>query len=98
MAVAEQAYRAGEVVEVPAQSVEGEDGGVELSAGRLLVAVDALVTGGGDQGYVAFWRGKGGGVPVHPADAARHRPEVGRRRLTPGHSPGARAWPDALGA
>jgi hypothetical protein len=29
VAVAEQAYPAGEVVEVPAQSVEGDDGGVE---------------------------------------------------------------------
>ncbi len=41
MAVAEQAYRAGEVVEVPAQSVQGDNGGVELAAGRLLVAVGA---------------------------------------------------------
>jgi hypothetical protein len=58
VAVAEQAYPAGEVVEVPAQSVEGNDGGVELAAGRLMVAVGVLAASGGDQGYVAFWRAR----------------------------------------
>ena len=58
--VPEQADRAGEVVEVPAQPVEGDDGGVEFAAGCLLVAVGVLGAGGGNQGYVAFWRGEGG--------------------------------------
>jgi hypothetical protein len=84
VAVAEQAYPAGEVVEVPAQSVEGNDGGVELAAGRLMVAVGVLAASGGDQGYVAFWRGKGGGVPVDQDEAAAHRHEVGRVRLAVG--------------
>src|SRR5262249_608229 len=84
MAVAEQAYRASEVVKVPAQSVQGDDRGIELAAGRLLVAVGAPIAGSGYQAYVAFWRGKGGGVPVDQDEASVHRHEVARVRLAVG--------------
>ena len=70
MEVAEQAYGAGQVVEVPARPVQGDDGGVEVAADRLLVVVNALAAGGGDQGYVAFGRGESGGVPVDQDQAA----------------------------
>jgi hypothetical protein len=69
--VAEQAYRAGQVVEVPAQPVQGDDRGVKLAIGRLLVAIE--VPGAhGDQGYVAFRRGEGDGVPVDQDQATVH--------------------------
>lgn len=94
MEIAKHAYRAGDIVEVPAQSVEGDDGRVELAAGRLLItadlatvdriAVDALVADGGDQGYVAFWRRHGDGVPVDQEETVIHRHEVGGVRFAMG--------------
>jgi hypothetical protein len=48
VSVAEEANRTGEVIEVPAQPVKGDDSPVEPPAGGLLVAVDAFVAGGGD--------------------------------------------------
>src|SRR5258708_16833894 len=78
MAVAKEAYRAGEVVEVPAHPVHGDDGGLDLAPGRLLVTIDVLAAGGDDQRQVTFRRGKGGGVPGGPGQAAAHRHEGGR--------------------
>jgi hypothetical protein len=49
-----------------------------------MVAVGVLAAGGGDQGYVAFGRGKGGGIPVDQDETAVHRHEVGRVRLAVG--------------
>src|SRR5215469_7810478 len=81
MSVAEHAYRAAEVVQVPAQSVEGDDYGAEFNASRLLVALDALVGGGDDQRHVAFGRSKTDGIPVDQDETAVHSHDVARVRL-----------------
>src|SRR5579859_7990750 len=47
---AEHADRAAEVIEVPAQPVQRDHGGVGLVAGGTAVAVHVLVVGGRDQG------------------------------------------------
>lgn len=62
MVLAEQACRDGEVIEVPAQPLEGDQGGVGFAACGLLVVIEALAPSGGDQGQVAFRRGKGDGA------------------------------------